>query len=200
MIDQEISGQSGNPDLETAAAAIEAAQVPVNLEKHVLGQVFGILRVTRKPVAQAVDAAMMCSNQLGPCNRIPTETASYNDIPIGFQASFPTTLMESLICGSLPRHACDFLAFSNWQASGAQCLPASGSMGTALLFRRSQSAPAHDCFRSAGSTAFLAAATTGAVRKLHPQRVPRHCGRNAHICQIRHICPRGSRQRQLSLN
>ncbi len=82
MIDQQVAGQGGDPGMEAALGRVEAAQVAVELDEDVLGQVFGVMGGGREAVAEAVYPALLRRHQLRPGRGIPIEAAPHQSGPV----------------------------------------------------------------------------------------------------------------------
>ena len=82
MIDQQVAGQGGDPGVEAALGRVEAAQVGVELDEDVLGQVFGVMGGGGETVAEAVYPALLGHHQLRPGPGIPIEAAPHQSGPV----------------------------------------------------------------------------------------------------------------------
>ena len=61
VIDQQVAGQGGDPGMEAALGGVEAAQVGVELDEDVLGQIFRVMGGSGEAVAQRVDPALLAT-------------------------------------------------------------------------------------------------------------------------------------------
>src|ERR1700728_218191 len=75
VINQQIARQGRDPGGEAALGRIESAQVGVDLDEDVLGQIFGIVRGSRESVAERVYPALLGGHQLRPRSGIAVEAA-----------------------------------------------------------------------------------------------------------------------------
>ena len=82
VIHQQVAGHGRDPHLQAAAPQVKAGQVRVNLQKDILGQVFGVGRVAGKAVAKPIDTPMVGADQLGPRAGIPIHALADDPSPV----------------------------------------------------------------------------------------------------------------------
>ena len=90
VIDQQVAGQGGDPGVEAALGRIEAAQVGVELDEDILGQVFGVMGGGGEAVTEGVDPALLGHHQFRPGAGIAIEAATHQCGPIHLRRFGPS--------------------------------------------------------------------------------------------------------------
>ena len=85
VVHQKVASHGGDPHLEAAAIGVEAGKVGVDLEEHVLCEVFGVGGVAREAVAEALDTAVVGANQFSPRAGIPFHAETDDLGPVNLQ-------------------------------------------------------------------------------------------------------------------
>src|ERR1700722_5586234 len=77
VVDEEVSGQGGDPGLEAALLGVEAGEIFVELEEDVLGEVFCVGGGAGKTVADSVNTPVLGDDELLPGLRVTSHALAY---------------------------------------------------------------------------------------------------------------------------